>query len=271
MLVRTSVTRCFTVAVAALAITAALLAIPAPEAAGSETHGCRSMRVVAHRGHHHQRTENTMGAFRAAVRRGAHAIETDLRSTSDHKIVLMHDRTLGRTTTGRGRVRRMTGAEVHRVRTNDGQRVPYVVQALRYLRHHPRIRGVFQAKHLTYRSMRRLRAQMVRTHTIKQVTLTSTRRTMLRRTRRVMPQVRRVRITWQPVHPRRARRVVDGVMMPLGRLPEWRVDRYRRLGLGVGAMPVDRARGWRTMNRVGIRTVSTNNVPGFYRFCRRVS
>jgi hypothetical protein len=86
-----------------------------------------------------------------------------------------------------------------------------------------------------------------------------------------MPQVDRVRITWSPVRPRRARRLVSGVMMPLDRLTAPRVRNYRRLGLTVGAMTVDRPPLWRKLARVGIRTVSTNRVSRYYRFCRRVS
>jgi len=232
---------------------------------------CQEMRVVAHRGFHRRRTENTMGAFRAAVRRGANAIETDLRTTRDNKIVLMHDRTIGRTTRGNGRVARMTGREIRRIRTEDGGRVPYVVHVLRYLRHRPRLGAVMQMKKMTPTSLRRLRFQIVRTRTVGQVTLTSTRRTLLRRARRVMPEVDRVRITWSPVRPRRARKLVSGVMMPLNRLTAERVRNYRRQGLGVGAMPVDRPRLWRKMARVGILTLSTNAVSRFRRFCRRVT
>jgi glycerophosphoryl diester phosphodiesterase len=232
---------------------------------------CTSMRLVAHRGYHRRHTENTMGAFRAAVRRGAHAIETDLRTTGDNKIVLMHDRTIGRTTRGQGRVARMTGREIRRIRTEDGGRVPYVVHALRYLRHRPRLDGVMQMKKMTPSSLRRLRFQLVRTSTVRQVTLTSTRRTLLRRARRVMPEVDRVRITWSPVRPRRARKLVSGVMMPIKRLNAQRVRHYRRLGLGVGAMTVDRPRLWRKLARVGIQTVSTNAVARFRRFCSRVT
>ncbi|MGH3316900.1 MAG: glycerophosphodiester phosphodiesterase [Nocardioidaceae bacterium] len=241
---------------------------PASEA---QVASCNEMRVVAHRGYHRRHTENTMGAFRAAVRRGANAIETDLRTTRDNKVVLMHDRTIGRTTRGNGRVARMTGREIRRVRTEDGGRVPYVVHALRYLRHHPSLGAVMQMKKMTPTSLRRLRFQLVRTRTVGQVTLTSTRRTLLRRARRVMPEVDRVRITWSPVRPRRARKLVSGVMMPLNRLTAERVRNYRRLGLGVGAMPVDRPRLWRKLARVGILTLSTNAVARFRRFCQRVT
>ncbi|HEX2213432.1 MAG TPA: glycerophosphodiester phosphodiesterase family protein, partial [Mycobacterium sp.] len=58
---------------------------------------CGALYVVAHRGDRAY-TENTVAAFRSAVRAGADAIETDVRTARDHRLVLMHDSTLGRTT-----------------------------------------------------------------------------------------------------------------------------------------------------------------------------
>lgn len=264
----------------ALATSATLLAVPdahgstgtAAARAGSTTFRgtpCAGMRVIAHRGHHRRHVENTLRAARAAVHRGADAIEVDLRTTRDNRVVLMHDRTLGRTTRSQGRVGKMTGRQVHAVRTKDGQRVPYAVDFLRFLRHHPRIRGVLELKRMTRGSMIRLRSQLVRTRTLSQVSVTSARRANLRQARRIMPRVHRVRVTWEPVRPRVAKRFVHGVMLPLHRLSQRRVDVYQRRGLTVGAMTVDRPREWQRILDVGVRTVSTNSVPAFRRFCAR--
>lgn len=56
-----------------------------------------SPQLVAHRGRSAVAPENTMPAFTAAVGH-ASGVETDLRSTSDGRLVLMHDPTLRRTT-----------------------------------------------------------------------------------------------------------------------------------------------------------------------------
>lgn len=49
-------------------------------------------RAIAHRGYKAEHVENTMGAFEAAVKIGAHAIETDLHLSSDGVAVLSHVR-----------------------------------------------------------------------------------------------------------------------------------------------------------------------------------
>jgi glycerophosphoryl diester phosphodiesterase len=73
--------------------------------------------VVAHRGVPVRRPENTLASFRLALDEGADALETDLRFTRDDVIVLHHDATLERTTTGEGPLRTRTLQEIRTLRT----------------------------------------------------------------------------------------------------------------------------------------------------------
>ena len=60
--------------------------------------------LILHRGASADAPENTLAAIRLAARKGARWIETDVRLTSDFGLVMIHDRTLDRTTTGSGPV-----------------------------------------------------------------------------------------------------------------------------------------------------------------------
>src|SRR5580658_6084875 len=64
--------------------------------------------VIAHRGEHLHHPENTLPAFQAAIDAGADYFELDVRTTSDARLVLMHDAKVDRTTNGAGAVREMT-------------------------------------------------------------------------------------------------------------------------------------------------------------------
>ena len=68
--------------------------------------------VVSHRGEHLAHPENTLPAFQAAIEAGADYFELDVRTTSDHRLVLMHDNKVDRTTDGTGAVRQMTFEQV---------------------------------------------------------------------------------------------------------------------------------------------------------------
>ena len=66
----------------------------------------------AHRGHSTGAPENTLAALDAAWRAGATVAEIDVRMTRDGELVLLHDRTLDRTTTGHGPASACTLAEL---------------------------------------------------------------------------------------------------------------------------------------------------------------
>ncbi len=68
--------------------------------------------VISHRGEHLAHPENTLAAFQAAIDAGADFFELDVRTTSDGRLVLMHDRTVDRTTNGKGLVREMTFEQI---------------------------------------------------------------------------------------------------------------------------------------------------------------
>jgi glycerophosphoryl diester phosphodiesterase len=68
--------------------------------------------IAAHRGDRATAPENTVPAFEAAVLSGSGFIEVDVQLTADGYPVLIHDRTVDRTTTGTGAVADLTLAEI---------------------------------------------------------------------------------------------------------------------------------------------------------------
>lgn len=98
-------------------------------------------RVVAHRGHlgdgpQPEHTENTLPALEEARRAGATAVEVDLRLTRDRRVLVMHDKTLDRTTTCTGEVSKRTLDDVqNRCRGRvDAERLPDVRDVLEWAR-----------------------------------------------------------------------------------------------------------------------------------------
>jgi glycerophosphoryl diester phosphodiesterase len=71
--------------------------------------------VVAHRGAHAYAPENTMAAFRLAHELGADAIELDVHLSADERLVVMHDDTLDRTTSGSGLIGSWTWDDLSRL------------------------------------------------------------------------------------------------------------------------------------------------------------
>jgi glycerophosphoryl diester phosphodiesterase len=74
---------------------------------------------AAHRGGALLWAENSLLAFRNALALGADFLELDVHLTRDGEVVVIHDATLERTTTGSGPVRERTLAELGAVRLKD--------------------------------------------------------------------------------------------------------------------------------------------------------
>ena len=92
-------------------------------------------RVVGHRGAKGDAPENTLGAFTRGVDLGATAVELDVRTCASGELVVAHDPTLERITSGRDarRVADLPWSELARVRLAAGERVPLLREVLALL------------------------------------------------------------------------------------------------------------------------------------------
>lgn len=93
--------------------------------------------LCAHRGAMGSHPENTLIAFREAVKAGAHMIEFDVRQTKDKKLVVLHDATVDRTTNGTGNVADLTLEEIKQLDAGswkstefEGERIPTLHETL---------------------------------------------------------------------------------------------------------------------------------------------
>jgi glycerophosphoryl diester phosphodiesterase len=98
---------------------------------------------VAHRGYSAVAPENTLPALAAGVLAGATFIEFDVRTTADGVPVVIHDRTVDRTTDGSGPVEELTLDEISVLDAGSwfspayaGTRVPLLREVLDLLRPH---------------------------------------------------------------------------------------------------------------------------------------
>src|SRR5579875_2048567 len=83
----------------------------------------RGPLAVAHRGGAGLAAENTLEAFSRSYALGVRYLETDVRCTSDGRVVAFHDARLERATPARGRVRDRTLAQLTALRVHGAGRV----------------------------------------------------------------------------------------------------------------------------------------------------
>lgn len=85
--------------------------------------------VVSHRGDWRYAPENSLQAIQRCIDLGVDVVEVDVRLTKDGHLVLMHDKTVDRTTNGKGKLSDLTLAEVRELRLKNacgarGSRIP---------------------------------------------------------------------------------------------------------------------------------------------------
>ncbi len=79
---------------------------------------------IGHRGAKAYEPENTLRSFERALKLGANAIEFDVRSTEDGKIVVIHDAKLDRITNGCGYVNQWTLEKLKILDAGKGEKIP---------------------------------------------------------------------------------------------------------------------------------------------------
>ena len=75
--------------------------------------------------------ENTMAAYRQAIKFGAEVLEIDLRGTKDGHVVIIHDKYLDRTTNGKGMVLSHTLAQLKKLDAGGGEKIPTYEEVLK--------------------------------------------------------------------------------------------------------------------------------------------
>lgn len=93
--------------------------------------------ICAHRGAMETHPENTIAAFKEAIRLGAHMIEFDVQMTKDSQLVIIHDESVNRTTNGTGLVSDLTLVEIKNLDAGSwksekyiGEKIPTLTETL---------------------------------------------------------------------------------------------------------------------------------------------
>jgi glycerophosphoryl diester phosphodiesterase len=212
--------------------------------------------IIAHRGDSAHRPENTLAAFASALEVGADLVEFDVQLTRDGHVVVLHDPTLDRTTTGTGRLVERTLAEVRALSAGypqlwgsayPGERVPTLAEALGFLRERSRVMIEIKIDAVTADAEGGVEARTIdevrRAGMDKDVVLISFSRTALQRCRQQAPEIMRGHL----FHEATPTEVVEGaravgceLVMPEKRLLSLEMrDRCREAGLKVASWVID--------------------------------
>lgn len=259
-----------TAGLVAAAVLAATLVAPAPPTGAAQP---GDFRITAHRGSPTGGvTENTLPAMRRAIRLKASALEIDVRMTKDGAFVLMHDPTLQRTTTCRGRVDERSRRYVRRhCRGERGREwVPSLGAVLR-LAHRTDVNVLMELKgeRWSRADVARLGGVVAQTGMGHRVSAMSFHPTPLRRIEASRPGIDTLLLVrrWQQVAC--ALGYADGVNVCTVQLTRARVAAVRRAGKRVVAKMANGRSSWRRLKRYDVGDMITDRVTGYRRWLRR--
>jgi glycerophosphoryl diester phosphodiesterase len=212
--------------------------------------------VIAHRGDSAHRPENTLASFASALELGADLVELDVQLTRDGAVVVIHDPTLERTTSGRGDVREMALREVRALSAGfpsrfgaayAGERVPTLPEVLGLVRERARVMVEIKPDSVTDDADSGIEARTVehvrRAGMEKDVALISFSRRALLRCRDMAPEIARGHLFYRAEAGEvlaGARDVATDLVLPeKGMLSDDLRDRAREAGLKVATWVVD--------------------------------
>jgi glycerophosphoryl diester phosphodiesterase len=221
-------------------------------------------------------SEDTIGAFRAALRAGADGFETDFWPTADDEVLSHHDATLTRMTDGAGAIRSLGSADVAALRNDSDAPVPTFREVLAALvPAHPAVQLQQEFKDGRMFSDELLR-ELVRLDraavgdVAAQVLITSSQLPTLARFHRLAPDLplglierspgRRPRLSTLPSW-------VDVVLVELGAADATYVRRAAARGLQVSLRKVDTVAQLREAVRLGATRVVTDRPEVLGRAC----
>jgi glycerophosphoryl diester phosphodiesterase len=234
--------------------------------------------IIAHRGNSAHRPENTLAAFASALEVGADVIELDVQLTRDGRLAVIHDATLDRTTSGRGRVRDHSLQQIRELSAGyrgvfgdayPGERVPTLGDALGFLK--GRARVLIEVKLDPLGDASEAGVEELCVHEVQRagmtgdVALVSFDRRAIERFRAIAPEVRRGHLFQRAS----ADEVVAGaravdcdlVLLEKGMLSDALFDAVRAAGFRVGTWLVDDPAELRALCRYDLFAVATNR-PG---------
>lgn len=234
--------------------------------------------VIAHRGDSAHRPENTLAAFASALEVGASVVELDVQLTADREVVVLHDATVDRTTSGSGEVR---GLRLHELRAlsagypsrfgsaYQGERVPTLAEALSLLKGRARvlveIKGESVEDDQEDGIEERTLAVVRRLEMADAVALISFDRRVLPRLRRLAPEITRGQLFGRAGLDEILRSAAEtgaGLVMPhKGQLNHELAAGVRAAGLLLATWVVDEPTELRALAPLGLYGVGTNR-PG---------
>ncbi|MDD4141625.1 MAG: glycerophosphodiester phosphodiesterase family protein [Bacteroidales bacterium] len=125
-----------------------------------------NIMIIAHRGGAGLAPENTIAALKKGMEANADYLEIDIHQTADKRLVVCHDRSINRTTNGKGKISDMEADEIRSFRIMDGNTItdytiPTLDEVFQFVNGKTKLLIEIKKKKNTYPDIERLLLEMI--------------------------------------------------------------------------------------------------------------
>lgn len=146
--------------------------------------------IIGHRGVPSLEDENTIESAKRAIKLGADIVENDIYITKDRQLVVMHDVTVNRTTTGQGKIEEMTLGEVRQLKTKTkNYDVPTLSEYFTEFKKNKNLVLMVELKSSNPELLPQLKAEIEKYDIADQVVVTSFNRDQIERANKEIPEI----------------------------------------------------------------------------------
>lgn len=244
--------------------------------ASIEPKACETARLTAHRGIVNKKhTENSLRALDLAARKGADAIEFDIRVTKDGHWMLMHDKRVDRTTNGKGLIANMTARKIRTLKLKDSttkqvNRIPFLVDILALHKRYPSLayQVEFKPQSVSRADLQHAVNLITRRVPSSQLVISSSDANLLTRIRAMHSTVRLAKITAKTVPvAEAAAQGFNAVNIHYQTYTAAEIEYLHSQGLEVGMRGAESPESWQEAVEKGADNLAVDRVVGYMNWC----
>lgn len=214
---------------------------------------------IAHRGASKYTPENSLEAFKKAIKLKADVVEFDVRQTKDGRIVVMHDDSVDRTTDGSGLIKNLTFKEIRKLHLPNGELIPTLQEAFDVLKN-----KCICKIHIKDRFIEEKVARIIKkNHMENSIMITSVMDSSLKKIKKIFPKIKIARGGFKTRIPiedliKKAKRVKADIIGTHRSITTKKLVREaHRNGLEVHVWPVNDKRTIEKMKKIGVDGITT--------------
>ena len=215
---------------------------------------------IAHKGASDYAPENTLEAFRKAIKLKIDVVEFDVHHTKDGKLIIMHDHNVKRTTDGLGSIHKLSLKELRKFHEPNGEAVPTLQEVINILKNKCICKIDIKDSNITEKVLKVIK----KNHIESSVIITSELHSVLKKTKQLAPKIKIELGAFKEKRPikemiKEVKDIKAEIISPhYSIITKKLVDESHKNGLEVHVWTVDDPKMMKEMKKLGVDGITSN-------------